>query len=238
MVDFPCKAEMFQHPANKVIFSAIEKANYLDHPSNEIAITSALEAEGKLQTIGGPGTLNEILFTFLGPNPGQAGYFHQQLVEAQVARETLKVAQDNLGDLKRMKLSPLEFSEKIVTAAQGPQVPERCTLAQQLDGLLAELERTEPREAFSTGLPLLDLALDGGVHRGELLVVAGETSGGKSVLLAQAALACLQGGGKAGSTVFARNARTGHPEANGGQSRRIPHQKPQGNAHKARDGCS
>ena len=197
LTELPCKADLFQHPAHKAIFGAIEQAEYAGHPTNEIAITSALEAAGKLQIVGGPGTLNELLFTFHAPNPRQAGYFHRQLVDAHVARETLKVTQDSLGDLTRMRLHPVQFAEKISNAAQGPELIERCTLTQQLDDLIAELERQEPREAFPTGLTPLDLALDGGVHRGEVLVVAGETSGGKSVLLAQAALACLQAGGKA-----------------------------------------
>ena len=101
-----------------------------------------------------------------------------------------------------MRLDPGEFADKVASAAQGPETVERPTLAQYLESLIGELERTEPREAFPTGLPSLDAALDGGVHRGEMFVVAGESGGGKSILLTQAALACLQGGKKS-SPVFA-----------------------------------
>ena len=93
-----------------------------------------------------------------------------------------------------MQLSPELFAERIAAAAQGPEIVERVTLQEHIDSLVDELERQEPPESFSTGLSKLNLQLDGGVHRGELLVVAGETSCGKSMLLGTAALACAQVG--------------------------------------------
>jgi replicative DNA helicase len=158
-----------------------------------IAFTSRLEANGKLQGVGGPGTLTEILITLPGPDPHQARYYFDLLVQAHIARETLKVANESLKDLERMQLEPLAFAEQIASAAQGPEVKKHKTLSEQLDELCAELERKEPREAFPAGPIGLDMALDGGIHRGEL-VIAGGTSAGKSILLAQAALASARNG--------------------------------------------
>jgi replicative DNA helicase len=188
------KQELFHHPAHRILFRTIEEQAALGRPTDQIALTSRLEANGQLAAIGGPGALDSILSTLLRPNPKQARCYYEDLAKAQRARETVKAVKDNLPDLERMQLSPTAFVEKVANAAQGPEVTKRCTLKEHLDSFVAELEREEAREAFSTGLTRLDLAVDGGIHRGELLVVAGETSQGKSVLLAQAALASAQAG--------------------------------------------
>ncbi len=188
------KPEFFHHPSHRIIFAEIEQAATEGHPTDEIALTCRLEANGKLVLVGGPGTLSEILSTLPAANPRLIPFYRDKLVHAHVARETVQAVHDNLKDLEQMRLGPGEFSDKVASAAQGPETIERPTLKQYLDRLLADLERTEPREVFSTGLTSLDLALDGGIHRGELFVVAGETSGGKSILLTQNALPCLQAG--------------------------------------------
>jgi replicative DNA helicase len=70
----------------------------------------------------------------------------------------------------------------------------RATLASVLGEVIADIERAEPKEAFSTRISTLDRLTTGGVKRGELAVVAAETSGGKSILLLQMALDAAQKG--------------------------------------------
>jgi replicative DNA helicase len=65
---------------------------------------------------------------------------------------------------------------------------QTATLKQQCAALLAELEKTEKPERFSTNIRGLDLKLNGGFERGTLAVFASETSGGKSIALLQTAL--------------------------------------------------
>jgi replicative DNA helicase len=57
-----------------------------------------------------------------------------------------------------------------------------------------DLEDKTPIEHFPTGIPKLDKLLGGGARRGEMLVVGAQTSGGKSILLYQAALQALLNG--------------------------------------------
>jgi replicative DNA helicase len=51
------------------------------------------------------------------------------------------------------------------------------------------MEGKAKKECFSTGLILLDRNLGGGLHKGEMMTVAAETGGGKSILLVQAVAA-------------------------------------------------
>ena len=64
----------------------------------------------------------------------------------------------------------------------------RKSLRDTMEEFLDEIQNPEPLEAFSTRLPSLDGLTGGGPKRGELFVVAAETSGGKSIILQQVAL--------------------------------------------------
>ena len=190
----PWTVDLFFDPAHKTIFRAIESAAAAGEPADFNALTARLEAGGKLDTVGGAGALTEILITL---EPGCAGldrYYFTELSKVHTFRQTVQVARQNLSDLEKMQLSPLEFVERIGAAAQGPEIIQRVTLQEHIDALVGELECQEPPESFTTGLSGLDFHLGGGVHRGELLVVAGETSCGKSMLLSMAALASARAG--------------------------------------------
>jgi replicative DNA helicase len=57
--------------------------------------------------------------------------------------------------------------------------------------IIDEMEGKSKEECFTTGMIRLDRTLRGGLHHGELLTVASETGGGKSIFLVQAAVANL-----------------------------------------------
>ena len=203
IVDCPWKPALFNHPTCRLLFRTVVEAIAAQEPTDYTAVTARLIANGKLKEVGGDGNVYSIL-NCIDENPlakpnseadkSSLKYYFALLSEAHVARETLNVAKSNISDLAQMELSPAEFAEKVASAAQGPEIATRATLKEQVDSFYADLERTEPREVFSTGVTRLDLILNGGIHRGQLLVVAAETSGGKSILLGQAALACAQAG--------------------------------------------
>jgi replicative DNA helicase len=55
-----------------------------------------------------------------------------------------------------------------------------------LNQIIDEMEGKAKKECYTTGLLLLDRNLAGGMHKGEMMTVAAETGGGKSILLVQA----------------------------------------------------
>lgn len=194
LLDLPWSAELFHDPTCQLIFDAIETAAAQGHGTDLIGLTSAMEAAGTLKAAGDAGRLTEIIFTFGGPNPGLAAEYFAKLSAAHTARKTLAAARGGLADLEQMTVRPGEFADRVAAAAQGPELATRATLAEHLDSLCAELERSEAQECFSLGLPGLDRHLSGGLHRGELGVVAADTSRGKSILLSMAALSAIQQG--------------------------------------------
>jgi replicative DNA helicase len=68
------------------------------------------------------------------------------------------------------------------------------SVKEHLSDFLDDLENKTPLENFTTGIPKVDKLLGGGMRRGEMLVVGAQTSGGKSILLYQAALNALLDG--------------------------------------------
>jgi replicative DNA helicase len=68
------------------------------------------------------------------------------------------------------------------------------SVKEHLSDFLDDLENKSPLENFATGIPKVDKYLGGGMRRGEMLVIGAQTSGGKSILLYQAALNALLDG--------------------------------------------
>lgn len=194
IAEMPWTEDLFFNPAHQIIFRALEEAAQAGDPGDFIAITSKLEAEGTLEAVGGVGGVTEILTSMVGTHPDTANYYRRQLIAAKKYRTTLRAISDALPDLGNMVLPLPEFSERIAAACITDEEQKSETLAQQMEGLFAELERREPQEAFTTGLESLDHLLAGGIHRKQLAVVAAETGGGKSILLAMAALNNAQAG--------------------------------------------
>jgi len=190
----PWRDEMFFHPANKIIFLAIESAVSENAGVDLIAITSRLEAAGTLEDVGGAGELTTLLFTYGGPNPQLIGEYFDKLSDAAVARNTVMAAKEHLADLSSCFITPADYSERVAVAATGPEVAKKETLRDQIVELYTDMERREAPEAFRTGILGVDTRLGGGVQRGELAVVAAETSRGKSVVLGMAAKEAAEDG--------------------------------------------
>jgi replicative DNA helicase len=67
--------------------------------------------------------------------------------------------------------------------------PREPTTAETAGTILRDMRENRQPPRFATGLRIVDAALDGGLGRGELIVLAGLTGRGKSALAAQIALA-------------------------------------------------
>jgi replicative DNA helicase len=92
-----------------------------------------------------------------------------------------------------MRADLSELAEQIAQAG-GERGEAVKTLIDHISELVEDLEGKAPLETFGTGLPNFDRHFRGGIRRGEMLVAAAETSGGKSILLGQYVLEALKAG--------------------------------------------
>jgi len=188
---------MFLNPACRTLFGIIAGLRQAGSECEMKVLLSRLETSGKLETVGGEDGLREIVESYpLQPGAGfmHADTFYADLVGCSTRREVIMACSRMEPDLRSGQLSAATFVSNLSDIATPPEARRRESLADQLDGLIDEIEHRNPPEAFGFGLPRLDAILDGGFQRGELVMVAGPTGGGKSLLLAQAALCAVRSG--------------------------------------------
>ncbi len=188
--------DLFAFQQHKMIFTALERVYQRTGSTNALGALSDLETTGKLESCGGKEGVMEILQTiFLSPGAmcmETASDYRQQLIKAKGYRDALKTWEDNHDDICAMKADLSSLAESFANAI----VPEtKCKdVKAHLNEFMDDLEDKTPIEHFPIGIPKLDKFLGGGARRGEMLVVGAQTSGGKSILLYQAALQALLNG--------------------------------------------
>jgi replicative DNA helicase len=91
------------------------------------------------------------------------------------------------ADARAFLLSGLADIERELDAASAPEGDMRAEGREIAEDFLSRAEQHAAGSSVSTGIPALDLMLGGGYQRGELILVAGWTSAGKSKWCAQTA---------------------------------------------------
>lgn len=197
MTAYAWDERMFLDPTCKLVFLAIAEARSQGASTEKAALLSRMEASGELVAVGGQYALAELLDTYPIPpwaSPAQAEFFHRDLVAACSRREIILTHAKLEADLRSGQITGEDYLTAITDAATLPEARKRETLASQLESLIDEIENRTPPESFGFGIPSIDRELDGGFQRGELTTVAGPTGGGKSLMLAQAALEAARAG--------------------------------------------
>jgi replicative DNA helicase len=194
---YPWTPDMFLDSACRAIFHHIVEIRKLGKHSNIATIAAIMEGSGELKTIGGRDALGDIIATYplpYGADSSHAEIFHRQLIDATSRRNVLLKSNALADDLRSGEVSAEEFVAELSSAAVVHESRKRQSLTEQINELLDEIENNKPPECFKFGIQKLDYALYGGFQRGELVTVAGPTSGGKSLMLAQATLAAIKAG--------------------------------------------
>ena len=179
--------DLFFNPANKLILASAKACRESGAPSDALSIISHMETCGTLDAAGGHQAIVDILAAYPTKDPVTALWYREQLLTAARYRQAQQAASEAAISFRTMEGDIAAVSGRLAEISALVDRP-RKTLAETMDEWLAEIERTEPPEAFSTRLPSLDALTGGGPKRGELFVVAAETSGGKSIILQQVAL--------------------------------------------------
>ncbi|MEY4350011.1 MAG: hypothetical protein RL078_53 [Bacteroidota bacterium] len=185
--------DYFFYDGSKSVFKAIEAIHGRTGVISPVSVISELESTGKLNRIGGKDAVIEMINTiYIAPGPMSvevANDYRHQLIQAKSYRDAIKVIADCDQDIREMRMDLSELSEQIAKCVFVDS--EIKTIKQHIVELVDDLENKNKLDTFRTGLCDLDLNLMGGFHRGEMVVVGAQTSGGKSILLYQIALEAL-----------------------------------------------
>jgi replicative DNA helicase len=179
-------ADLFFEHSHRVILSAAKECHHQGHTADIFRLQSVLEEKNHIESAGGYGNITEIFTSYPSSDIPTALEFRQDLLKARRYRRALAKLAESKDDICGMR-ADLNGIAQHLTDDEDEQV-QTATLKQQCAALIAELEKTEKPERFSTNIRGLDIKLNGGFERGTLAVFASETSGGKSIALLQTAL--------------------------------------------------
>lgn len=181
------RAEHFYRYEHRVIFDAIAKLIMSNRAADVMTVYESLSSSGRLDQTGGLKYLNSIT----GNTPGAANIFRyaQIVVDRAKMRQLITAAEevsaevftrngksvDELIAFAQQKFEPLSEGR-----TEGPKF-----IGQFLTPVIERIDQEyhgEAPQAISTGLRDLDFKLGGGINGGDLIILAGRPSMGKTAL--------------------------------------------------------
>jgi replicative DNA helicase len=178
----------FYDPRNERVFAAMVRLISESTPIDAYTLIDALRRTGELAEVGGPegekaGTQYLVEIAARGGFPTHAKVYARAIHDLAVRRDFGRTAYDlalksfEEGDTREF----LTCAQNRLTRVYARQIEERPELADVLDEVVSGAGKPDPA-CLSTGFRDFDDALDGGFGAGQLIVLAGQTSKGKSAL--------------------------------------------------------
>lgn len=190
----PLTSAHFSAADCQLVFEAVRDLAEARQPVTLQTVRAALEARGQLSHAGGDPSR---FYDYGGGGDAVLAYHFAQLEDARRNREAVLFVNKHLGNLCALRMDATAFAEQLAEAcaplAVAGSADDAATI---LAAKEARLAAGETKELFAFGLPPLDRHLAGGLMRGEMAVIAGNTGGGKSALLIQAAATNADAGRK------------------------------------------
>jgi len=181
------KAEDFYHPAHQIVYKAMVAIHDDEKPVDLITLSSHLNAQKRLDAIGGTVYLGEIAdFEATAANV----VHHAQIVRdkavkrhlIQVATEIIEVGYEETEEAERL----LDVAEsKIFDISKEKSRTRFASLHDELPGTFDYIEAIMERGGELTGVPTGFKDFDkttGGLQPGELIIIASRPSMGKTAL--------------------------------------------------------
>lgn len=182
---------------HRLVFDALQGVHQRTGACCPFSAIAELEATGQLEAAGGEEAVHQILSTMKVASgkvcQDMADDYRKHLHKTKSYRDVITLMESEEPNLRTGKTNLKELSETIMKCAED-RTSKVKPVKDLIIEIIDEMEGKAVKECFPTGLLKLDRALKGGMHKGEMMTVASETGGGKSIYLVQAALANLMDG--------------------------------------------
>lgn len=178
----------FYREDHRLVYSQILQLVVANRPADVVTVFEALQGQGRADRAGGLGYLTELAHRT--PSAANIARYAEIVRDRALLRETLATAQkmrelvETPGPLKGAEI--LDRAQTMLAGLAQVGVRKEAKLLREL---LAEFcDSVDARAhgsgemAIPTGLNSLDTALNGGLRRGNLVIVAGRPSMGKTAL--------------------------------------------------------
>jgi replicative DNA helicase len=188
-------ADYFALPAHRIVFNALQSVHQRTGVCCPFSAIAEMEANNQLESAGGEEEVFMILSTIKIASgkicQDMADDYRKNLHKKKAYRDVIGLFEKEEPNLRTAKTDLKELSETIMSLTE-----DRTTKVKPVKDLIIEIidemEGRVKEEVYPTGLLKLDRALKGGMHKKEMMTIASETGGGKSIFLVQAALANLE----------------------------------------------
>ena len=171
----------FYQRRHGIIFGAMARLHAESEPVDPVTVAGALQADGALETVGGPVYLSHLQAAM--PTAAHVGSYARALRELSQTRRVLEALLLAVADVYEWE--PLEEVQRAVTEvfdeAHGTGRPEVRRLSEYHREALEVIEGKAARK-LRTGLGHIDDMLGGGLEGGRLYLVAARPGIGKSAL--------------------------------------------------------
>ena len=181
-------AEEFYREAHREIFKAMLELSSAGKAIDTITIPNRLRARNVLEAVGGPGYIAEL--AAIVPTAANIAHY-ARIVHDKARLRTLALLAGRIAS--ECYDGPLETADFIDSA--GAKIMAACAdqtdrkkvehIAPTLDAILAQAEKRASGEeavGITTGLVDVDTTLSGGFRDGDVVIVAGRPSMGKTAL--------------------------------------------------------
>lgn len=176
----------FYFDTHTTIQQAIFKLRDGGSALDPVTLATQLEADGTLQDIGGVPYLMEIMEAV--PHAEHAAYYARIVSScarrrraASIAQKLAEAAYDPTRDEQELSNAAIEAATKL--ADQNISTSRVWTISEAIEDLISEFETGSPPTA-SVMVPEID-ELIGGLAAGEMMIIGGRPSHGKSMLAIQ-----------------------------------------------------
>lgn len=180
----------FYRESHRKILEAMSSLSNRREPIDLITLTTELKVMGALEEVGG----GAYLYTLVDyvPSATNISYYCKAVADASLMRRLLLCGQDIIGRVQKNE-SPEVIMEAVLSGVSSIAINKQKEPAKAKDLALATIKRIEHRfenRGQFTGIPYGWPDLDrvtNGLHPGDLIIIAGRPSMGKTAMAANIA---------------------------------------------------
>jgi len=184
------RSEHFFDPSHRAIWEAISQLDSQGSPFDVVSVASRLNDEKKLQSIGGTVKLSELETTSAAVGSSTLKSYAERLLTLWKARQFISLCQVGQADIRADGILRLDeilhtfedgISNLITTGAKHDPVLFCEAVEDTIHSL--SLNEAENQSVTKTGFNSLDAVIGGGLHPGDLVILAGRPGMGKTAFL-------------------------------------------------------
>ena len=181
------RASDFYKPAHETIYEAILSLYGHGSPADAITVADELKKRGELTRVGGAAYLHTLIASV--PTAANAQYYAEIVKEHAIMRRLIeagtKIAQ--LGYANETEVDTLvdQAQAEIYAVTDGNAKEDYVSFSEALEATMREIDANSNRPDGVYGVPTDFIELDeltGGLHGGQMIVIAARPGVGKSTL--------------------------------------------------------